>query len=283
MERDQEGHRTYTLHNQVTCTSTNDGPWTAFFAPGLPITGSPWAYGNDSDPFARCWPNARVNPFLDKERQLHWNIENTFSTRPFKRCQDEQVENPLAEPMRIGGSFIKFTKIGTRDRFGRRMQNPAFEPFKEEFDDNRPTVSIGMNLATLPLGAFAALIDYLNDGPLWGLPARTVKLCNVRWTRAVYGVCSYYYVVDYEFEINYQTWDRYIQNDATKRLKTGGSAADPRDFELATDGKGNPIPTILNANGTLWDGGSADTPPATFVQYYPQANLLTLGIPSSLA
>jgi hypothetical protein len=283
MTRDEDGHRNYKLIWQLHTTNPDDGPGQVLICPGLPVIGSTWIFGTDNDPWAYCWPNATIAPIYQKEKCDIWTVEQLFTTRPFKRCADNDVGSPFAEPYRIGGSFNKLTKQGTHDRHGERIQNPAFEPFKgalTEFDDNRPTIEVGKNLMGLPLSTFAPMVDTVNDSDMWGLPKRTIKLCTVRWSRAVYGTCSYYFPVDYGFEVNYNTWDRKIQNDSTKVLKDGGDPDTPEDYILATDKAGNPINVILNEDGTLWDGtGDA---PTTDVEYYDEKNFFALDLPTTL-
>jgi hypothetical protein len=285
LSRDRDGHRDYTANYQVHVDDDADGPAIVLACPGLPAIGAPWQQGNDYDPWAYCWPDTKVTPRTRGERGNLWDIETKFSTRPFSRCQDNSFQNPISEPPRIGGSWIKFTKEAAYDINGRRVANPAHEPWKIEIDDNRPTVTIGFNVIVLPLGTYASMVDTVNDFPLWGLPPRCVKLCNLRWQRQVYGTCSYYYTVDLEFEINFNTWDIVKQNDATKRLRTGGNAANPTHFELIRAAReGDPVPGIVRADGTLWDGISPppNDPPRTLFQFYQGSNFFNLGIPTQL-
>jgi hypothetical protein len=291
LTRAQDGHRDYKIIWQLHTDNPDDGPNLAMNCPGMPAIGSTWRFGNDNDPWAYCWPNLAVAPVQQKEKCAIWTAEQLFTTRPFSRCAQNQIESPFLEPMRLGGTFTKLTKLGTHDRFGRRIQKPSFEPFtgnSVEFDDNRPTIEVGFNAMFLPLAVLAPLIDVVNDAPLWGLPARTIKVANARWSRAVYGTCSYYFPVDFSLEVNYNTWDRKLQNDCQKRLKTmerdgvTGDPDNPDDYVVNTDEKGNPCPCILNNDGTLWDGADPDNPPTTTVEYYDQNNLLTLGLPADL-
>jgi len=52
--RDAEGHREYTVSYLVECDNRFDGPATALEAPGLPVPGSFYILGNDSDIAAFC-------------------------------------------------------------------------------------------------------------------------------------------------------------------------------------------------------------------------------------
>jgi hypothetical protein len=282
--RDDEGQREYKITHLVEAATT-DGPQAVAQTAGLPIVGSTWAYSGDSDPWAFCLPTISITPRVKKEPNRFWEVENTFSTRPRKRCQDETIENPLNEPDRISGSFTKFTSEATRNRYGFVITNSSFEQLRGstvEKSDNKPNVTIEKNLATLPLTTFAPMIDKVNDATLWGLPARCVKLSNVSWSREVYGVCSYYYTVSYEFDCDYTTFDKTVIDEGTMILSKGGDKDDPRDFEKYKDRNGENTRTILDGNGNAWDGTGTDGPGTQVIQLYEEANFLLLGIPTSL-
>lgn len=304
MQRDKEGHRDYTIRWYCVSDDPLDGPERAFFTPGLPAIGSAWSFGNDSDAWAFCWPTTRVTPVNTKEPQTQWIVEQLFSTRPLSRCQDTSIEDPLSEPDRIGGSFVKYTKEVTKDRNGAALKSSSHEMLRGpivEFDHNRPTVSIEKNLVTLPLATFAPMVDTVNDAVLWGLPARTIKLSNVSWQRKLYGTCTFYYVVSYEFDVDYSTFDRIAMDEGVKCL-AGHTAVDeagdgldpdgidpdtgaayklnPKRFVVYKDINGENTRCLLDGDGVpLKDGAS---PHEIDIEYYTESNFLTLGIPSSL-
>lgn len=287
LDRDDDGHRTLNATYLVRALVT-EGPLTVMAASGLPATGSTWNGASkftESDAWMFCTPYCKVSPQVTDEETTAWLVEKRFTTNPTKRCQDAAIENPLSEPDRIGGSFVKYTREATLDRFGKRITNSAFEQFRGasvERDYNRPTVSIEKNLATLPLSTFAPMIDTLNDATLWGLPARCIKLSNVSWTRKVYGTCTYYYTVGYEFDIDNNTFDRDVLDEGTRHLAPGGSVGNPRHYVAYRDPVlGDAGRCILDGSGGLWDGttGSAGE---IHIEFYAESNFLTLGIPSSL-
>lgn len=218
LQRDEDGHRDYTLKNQVVTNSTSDGPQVVMNAAGLPIVGSTWSYGNDLDVYAFCAPEMKVTPRISKEPNTVWDVEQTFTTKPRKRCSDTEIEDPLDEPDRISGGFVKYTEEATRDRNGNPIVTSALQQIRGaqvEFDANRPTVKISQNSATLDLPVITSMVDTVNDATLWGLAARTIKLSNITWERAAVGVCDFYYVRNYEFDINFNTFDRAIQDWGT--------------------------------------------------------------------
>ena len=280
---DKDGHRDYRLLWEVDTTSNADGPAVVANAAGLPTVGTTWAFGNDVDLWAFCWPNWVISPVLTKEANRQWTVEQVFSTKPLNRCQDNSIENPLLEPDRINGSFVRYVKEVTQDRFGEPLKTSSHELIRgaiAEFDHNRPTVTVEKNLASLPLVSFAPMIDSVNDATLWGLPARCVKLSNASWRRHLYGTCTYYYTVTYEFDIDYYDFDRKAIDEGTKVLSKGGDKTKPQDFELYKDRNGENTRVLLDGNGEpLKDDAE---PVEIDISYYRESNLMTLGIPASL-
>ena len=198
---DKDGHRDYMVKWLCVTDDTADGPERVFFTPGLPAIGATWAYGNDTDAWAFRWPTASVTPVETKEPGNHWIVEHTFSTKPLSRCQDDSIENPLDEPDRLSGTFVKYTEEATVDRNGDAITSSSHEMIRGpmvEFDSNRPTVSIEKNILALPLSTFTPMIDSVNDATLWGLGARKVKLSNAKWKRVLYGTCTFYFIVTYD-------------------------------------------------------------------------------------
>lgn len=282
--RDKEGHRSYSI-TWLVYSTTNEGPEQVGGASGLAAVGSSWAYGADLDVWARCYPNLKIKPVIKREPGRWWEVEQTFSTKPLTRCQDTEIENPLNEPAEISGSFVKYTKEITKDRNGDPVESSSHEMFRGsavEFDDNRPTVSIGMNVLTLPLSTFTPMVDTVNDAALWGLPARRVKLSNVSWERLLYGTCTFYYRLNYEFDIRMDGngFDRVLIDEGTKVLKPGGDANDPRDFQVYKDANGENTRVLLDGSGRALSDGA--NPHEITLEYYDESNFLLLGIPTSL-
>lgn len=307
---DEEGHRTYTVKHLVKCTDYSDGPQTVLTASGLPLIGAYWDYGNDLDGWAFCLPtrSVRMRRSLPGSKGIYWEVESTFSTRrDSKRCQDEGFEDPLLEPDRIGGSFIKYTKEVMKNRDGSRIKTSSHELIRGpqvEFDFNRPTVTIEQNVAVLGLETFAPMIDTVNDATLWGLGPRKVKLSNVSWSREVFGTCDYYFIRTFEFDVDYNGFDREVLDEGTKVLnghwetdQTGtgtglGStwilddidgaapnADNPQHFVRYKDRNGENTRVVLNGAGEPLAGGS---PVYVDIEYYRESNFFDLGIPSYL-
>lgn len=306
-ERDDEGHRTWNVSHIVQTDTYDDGPAIVMQCPGLPSIGDTWNFGNDIDVWAFCTPFMKVSPAPGVKtpgKVKYWKADQKFTTKPLWRCATSQIEDPLSEPQKISGSFTKYTKEAIRDRYGNAIRSSSHEPFhgqQVEFDFNRPTVKIEQNVASLDLPTFAAMVDSVNDSTLWGVSRRCVKLSNVTWERKLYGTCTYYYTRGFEFDISFTGFDRYIIDEGNKMLNghwdkatglytvdnIGGSPPDPNNplhFIRAVDRAGNPIRMPLNGAGLPIDaaGTTGLTLYQLYLEFYDEANFLTLGIPSSL-
>jgi hypothetical protein len=275
---------------------------------GLPTIGSVWNFDSDTDFDAFCTPFLRVTPIRSKKPNKYWIVENQFTTRPMKRCFDTEIEDPLLEPDRIGGSFVKYTKEATEDRFGEKLKMSSHEMIRgpqAEFDANRPTVWIEQNVADLDLDTFSDMVDTVNDATLWGVGARKVKLSNVSWERLYKGICDFYYQRRFEFDIDFSTFDRTVVDEGDKVLNGKWVGADwtlvdiadgvppdkenPNHFMRAIDRAGNPMHVLLDGNGEPLDVADSPTGTATVsspvgidIEYYPESNFLELGIPTLL-
>lgn len=285
LKRDADGHRDYSIEWLVGCTDVADGPLVVLSASGLPAIGATWVFGNDNDPWAFCLPTCNVKPVLTREPGVWWVVEQTFSTKPLKRCQTTSIENPLLEPAKLSGTFAKYTKEATKDRNGNPIKSSSHELIKGkavEVDDSRPGVQVSLNSLTLPLSTIAPMIDTVNDAMLWGLVARKIKLSNAPWSRQLYGTCTFYYTITYEFEINDSAlgWDRKILDEGTKVLAKGGNKDNPRDFVVYKDRNGENTRVLLDGNGAA----ITDIANAHYFdfEYYEESDFTTLGIPASL-
>lgn len=286
MSRDEEGHRTYKVKWLARAASYDDGPAYALVATGLPAIGAGWAQGNDIDTWAKCKPTQSCRFIEKNEKGWHWEIEQTFSTKPGKRCQDDTIENPLDEPDGISGSFTKYTEEVSKDKDDDPIKSSSHERYRGsivEFDANRPTVSITRNVLTLPLSTFAPMVDTLNDATLWGMPKRCVKLSNVSWERQLYGTCTFYYTITYDFDIRYDTFDRVVFDEGTKVLNKdilGADKTNPEHFVRYKDVNGDYSRVFLDGNGKAILTAAATV--EIDIKYYKESNFTTLGIPTSL-
>lgn len=284
MTRDSDGHREYKIKYMVEGEAT-DGPANALQTPGLPVPGSIWSVDSDLDIWAWCSLVATVTPMYVNEPNTLFEIEFTFDTRQSRRCVDAQVLDPILEPQKISGTFIKYTEEVTRDVFGLPVLNSAFEPLRGpqvEFDQNRPSVRIEQNVATLGLSLFSSMVDTVNALPLWGLPPRHIKLSNVSWERKYFGLCHAYYTRVFDFDIDYRTFDRVVLDEGTKALNgrwspttglwellpippavvttnTNPDPYNPAHYSKYRDRTGEPGKCILNGFGIPFDNTGTET------------------------
>lgn len=315
LTRDKDGYRQYKIRHYVNTNDYRDGPNVVLNCPGLPAVGSVWNFDNDYDPWCYCSPETTVSirtGVKEGQKTFYWTVDNIFTNVPGKRCQDDSIEDPLLEPYDISGSFIKYTTEASYNYDGTRIKTSSHERITGpmvEFDANRPTVKISQNVPILDLATFAAMVDTLNSAPLWGLPARCVKLSNASWQRKIYGTCGYYFTRVFDFDIMYETFDRSVPDEGTKCLhgywgdgddagtapddwiliNINGSPPDPDNpshFSRFKDRNGENARCLLNGAGLpaqvgLATGNSGD--PATVdIVYYGESNFFLLDIPASL-
>lgn len=229
--RDKDGHREYKVVYLVESDDGSDGPYAVMNAPGLPAIGVTWnLYAGDGDPWAFCHPDMRVSIHEEKEgeKPAVWRVEQKFSTKPLTRCQDETIEDPLLEPQKISGGTSRFTEEGVWDKDGDLIKNSSHEPIRgpqNEWDADRDIVRIEQNVASLGLATFSGMKNTLNDAPLWGMPARHIKLSSISWERLLYGVCNFYYKRIFEFEVRdtqangMAGFDRRVMDEGTKVIR----------------------------------------------------------------
>lgn len=294
LSRDRDGNRDYKAVWRVQSAFT-DGPSIVANTPGLPAIGSTWNItgldGVDRDDFAFALPTLRVTPQVKGEKNQFWNVENTFSTRPTERCQDTSIEDPLLEPEKVSGSFVKFTQEKFKDKDGKPFLSSSFEQIRGsvvEFDDNRPTVRIEKNLLILPLNPIVEQVDTVNDSLMWGLDPRKIKLSNVSWQRKLFGICSFYFTVSYEFELDFDTFDRQAQDKGRDVLNEGGDPTKIEDFAPARAIKKDANGKLVVGEGELLGeqfldgaGKKALTEDDIFlidIIHYQESNMALLGI-----
>lgn len=297
-EVDDEGYRTYRIQHLVRTTDVLDGPVTVMNAGGLPAVGSAWSFGNEVDAWAYCTKYMKVEPdrATREEPGLYWWVSQKFSDKPQKgdECQDQSIDDPLQQPPKVSGNFVNYTQEQQFDKDGNLLKNGAWQPLKGaqvEFDEHRATVAIAINYPSLDLANYTGMMNKVNSSPMWGVSARCVKLSSLSWERNLYGVCSFYYTVTFSFDINFRTFDRTIPDVADRVLRghwdedsgqyvvdDGMDASKPADFIQYKDKNADNGSTIVK-DGLPWDGTLPM--PTINIQYYQQANLLSLGLPTS--
>lgn len=222
---DQEGYREYPVVYLVEGVKGEDGPANAMQTPGLPLPGSPYQVDSDNDIWAFCKLQTAATLHEEKEGEpaVWWRVEKLFSTKPdTKLCRDQQIDDPLLMPPKIGGSFVRRQEEAIRNRFGIYLKNSAHQQLRGprvEFDEDRMTVQIEYNVAILNLALLKSMNNTVNLFPLWGMPARTIKLTVKGFEKKYYGLCYVYYTLQLEFEIRDEGFDRDVPDEASKVLK----------------------------------------------------------------
>ena len=305
LSRNNDGHREYTVVHRVETDAFDDGPQIVMDTPGLPAIGAVWNFGNDSDVWAFAHPDMEVTIADEQEGDptKHWLVEQKFSTKPLEREQATAIENPLTEPFGISGSFNPRQIEATRDRFGnsilhsnkRRVRGASVT-----FDDGAHTVKIDQNVLLLGLDTFSQLINTVNATPMWGLPARRIKLSNVTWSRKFFKISSRYYTRSFHFDVNFLGFDRSALDEGDVVLK--GKWVNGKWVLVNVDKEGNPpdpsnpahyiraIDLAANETRMLLDGtgkplnnvtATEDDFVSQTIEYYGESNFFVLGIPAT--
>ena len=294
MTRDKEGIREYKVSWKVLdnfVTTYNDIAHLWQNTAGLPSIGSTWSqiaavYGwNGRDDWAFCTPELEVEMFSPSQEEPPqvWSITNTFSNITSDRCQDASIENPLLEPPKISGSFVKYRELPHEDRDGKPYRSTTGEPLvgqEVERDQSRWEINFEINLLNINLALVASLADRLNSGPLWGLGPEKVKFSKFRFRRLLYGLCTFYVNASFGFDIR-DDWTQYLADKGRMELEDGGDPTNPDHWRVAKDRYGENKPVLrLDTNGKPIVSES-QTPKTIERQPYFTGNLLALGIPAS--
>lgn len=232
LSRDEQGYRTYSVKYLIE-DPTFEGPYTAINTPGLPLPGSVWQFRGEVDIWCWCRPDAELaaHNIPEGEPVSVWALTMKFSDKPpaIKRCFEEHFDNPLLEPPKVSGGFSKFTEEGVYDRFGNRIVTSSHEQIRgqqNEWDAGRSQVVIEQNVPSLQLGLVEGMKHHVNRAPLWGLPARTIKLSDFNFDEKWWGVCVKYWTRKLTFEVDVRTWDRNLLDEGTKVLNGHWDATD---------------------------------------------------------
>lgn len=313
-ERDAEGHRTYQVRWKVE-TTAGEGPAAAMQCAGLPLPGRLYLINQDVDIWAFCTLKTTVKPHgVEDELPKYWIVEQEFTTRPPKgtdgtasggagSCRDQQITDPLLEPQKMSGSFLKFTEEAAFDRFGNRILTSSWEPIRGpqvEFESSFHQIVIEQNVIDLQLAMCDAMKDCVNATPLWGASPRMVRLANFDWEMKTHGLCYKYFTRRFTFEVNVLGFDRDVLDEGKKCLRgrwdtdptsgtyrqytvdSGMNHYNPSHFDKFIDFNGNVSDVILDGAGKPYNpsgnvGAISATPANTSgVEDYQLGGIVTL-------
>lgn len=276
---DDNGHRTWGINWLVETSSVDDGPSVVANCAGLPVAGAQWYMGNDIDGWAFCSPYMSIKQQADVTEGLWtglWTVGQRFSTRPLQRCQTTSISDPLAEPWKVRVAFNRAQREARRDKDNVPLVSSSFEFLRGIMEDyGGAVVTLTRNEVALPLAGITALRFHVNDGPMWGLPARCVKLMGFESERNLYGTCYYYYTNSYTFECNFETWDGLAVDAGTRTLVTGGTFGNLKDYRPTSDGS----TVLLDGRGRKAE--QLANVAAKRAKVAKEADLFVIGVPTS--
>jgi hypothetical protein len=288
MQRDESGHRTYTLANRVEWAEEAGtgvdpgygGPAGALQAEGLPQPGDVWTFPGttETDPFAYCRMPAAVTPVMDDgEPTTSFDVEQTFSTKPDAGSCRQSQDDPLEQPVSVAISFANYNEEATHDRFGQPIQYSSHELVRgnlNEWPADRMVIKVTANVAAVNLPLLAQMNNTVNDDVVWGFAPRCLKLKINAIDEEFFGACEKYVKLVLEFEPapDGQTWDKNFRDRGHRvllghwhpkaavwvldRLPGGCPGAgelpnpfNPAHFIRAKDRQGEPCEMVLNGRG----------------------------------
>jgi hypothetical protein len=329
-DRDDEGFRTYRVTYRVKAAVT-ESPAAVMIASGLPTIGSQFSLAGYSGVDQWCWCRPEINIRIDQEKTgdpaVFYLVECVFSNKwedgKSLRCNNTPIEDPLMEPMKVSGSFSRAQWEAKYDQNGAHLVTSANEPITGPgvtFDYVKPSVRIEQNVASLGLSTFAEMVNTVNAFPLWGVPARCVRLTNAPWERKVHGSCGFFYTRIFEFEVDYYNhdkngnpigFDKEVYDSGSMCLRgqwvTDKDSSDYGKYKILAGVTSTTPETVLTipqsdfmsykdmnneharvfldghgrpANAALVGGGTAGGPYSVVLKYHRESDFLLLGIPT---
>jgi hypothetical protein len=132
-----------------------------------------------------------------------------------------------------------------------------------------------MNVATDMLATFTPMVDTVNDRNLWGMPPRCIKLSNVPWSRKLYSLCTFFRAYSFQFDVNFESFDRDLADEGTRILGPNGDPFNPEHFIAYKDASGELAHVVLDGSGNAWTGLSANAKTITLVTNTPNPIIQT--------
>ncbi len=306
LTRDREGHREYSVTFRVEGDRDLHGPYSILTeTAGLYEPGSVWSELTTTDEWAYCTQEATVSLLGKQGENTLWEVGQVFTTKGQEDCPEDGIDDIILRKPRIRVETINYTKEAMFNADGTQIINSAFEGLRGpnvEFDDHKMRVYIEFYTADLDLDTFRGLMNFVNDDTLWGFPARHVKFSYFEATLLYRANCETFWHKKLVFDIGETDngHDRVVLDEGTRVLRgkwdkdpasatygtyvaaDGVLATEPRDFIRYKDWNGENTRVILDGAGLPWDPDAPTEDTSIVVAYYPEGDLLLLGIPTDL-
>lgn len=277
---DADGNRTYKRTFTILTDSQSTGPKAVVEADGQPTVGETYRYPQD-DPTetdesvycSKCKPKLR-----DKKSRKLWTVEYQYTSYSSKQLNGVDVD-PLNEPPKFSGSFLRVNEIFEEDNEGNAILMSSGEPPDPPLEEgvSYPTLRIEMNVASPALALWADYANAVNTGTFWGLGARKWAIEKIDWQDQFRGNGSRYVTVVFEFAAKYNTWDRKFLDRGYYRKVV----APIEGKILITDVDGQPVnaPRLLDGTGNVLEEGA--DPVYITKKLRPERSFGSLGVPTS--
>lgn len=287
--------REYTVKYRVISDSVNDGPQTILEDPSTPIIGQVYSYGNEFDLYALVGDRTVAFERDDPDTGRIWILTITYTTdRDKQDSNDENYDNPLAQPTKWTGGWANYQRATMNDIHGTAYANSNGEPFDppKMVDDPRNVLRAVKNYATPNIQQWSDYRAKLNSDNVWGLAPRQAKVQNITWKQVRYGGGDYYEVT-FDFEINLEApidggWDErvpdrgfeYDDAGSQKRFKSPLDTGTPSPEPAFLDGTGG----LINGTGRLNQGQNPTYWPnvGSEFEWYQDRPFLALGLPGTI-
>lgn len=242
--KEQGSIREYRREFIVHTNNRYDGPLVVLSAPGLPQLYFPYVTLEEQDDFALC-TRVHASPLSDKS-PFTWLVEADYSTDHQDEKNNENPENPLAEPAEVSFDFETKSVVVTRAldpdaSSAQTSMNPKFmdpnnvkgqapdpleltkgivnsagEPFDPppEMEDSIPTLTISRNEAFFNPMLATAFKGAVNSDDFLGAKPRQACIKGISASRQQKGSFRFW-KVNYVIAFNRETWDLQLLDHGT--------------------------------------------------------------------
>lgn len=296
MEGSKDGHRTYKSVYRVKVPNLTDGPITAYQSVGLPTAGSAYSWGGDVDLYALALPIPEVvpeHPVTGTDvRRKNYLVTVTHTTDHGRFCNSSSIELPWAQPWDVENDADEWVEEAYVDSAGDPFVNSSQEPFvgkvAERFHTRR-RYTLSKNFQSLNESLVSSTEGTVNDDTVTILgtayDARTLYMRKIRWTRKVYGVCTYFYPHTFQIDVNLDTHDFQIVDRGTREFigsdySDATQRANPANYRAIKDGNKHNIepPGVPLKDGEI--ATAAQIPQTLTFEIYDEADWSSWSFPT---